>query len=157
MLLHGAPGVGKTATAEAVADVSKKPLFPITCGDLGMEPNEVEANLTEIFRLANVWDCILLLDEAEIFLSPRAKRDDNLQRNALVSNTLLLYLSTSTVIALTQLSSLPPNSRILPGHPIPDNQPSGCTRRGRKIPGPYILTLPTAEQTRHGFTIPDEY
>lgn len=90
MLLHGAPGVGKTATAEAVAYVSNKPLFPITCGDLGIEPKEVEANLTEIFRLANVWDCILLLDEAEIFLSPRAKRDDNLQRNALVSSTLLL-------------------------------------------------------------------
>lgn len=92
MLLHGAPGVGKTATAEAVADVYKKPLFPITCGDLGIEPKEVEANLTEIFRLANVWDCILLLDEAEIFLSPRAKRDDNLQRNALVSSTLFTAL-----------------------------------------------------------------
>lgn len=86
MLLHGAPGVGKTATAEAVADVYKKPLFPITCGDLGIEPKEVETNLNEIFRLANVWDCILLLDEAEIFLSPREKRDDNLQRNALVSS-----------------------------------------------------------------------
>lgn len=92
MLLHGAPGVGKTATAEAVADVYKKPLFPITCGDLGIEPKEVEANLTEIFRLANVWDCILLLDEAEIFLSPRAKRDDNLQRNALVSSTLFFCI-----------------------------------------------------------------
>lgn len=89
MLLHGAPGVGKTATAEAVADVYKKPLFPITCGDLGIEPKEVEANLTEIFRLANVWNCILLLDEAEIFLSPRAKRDDNLQRNTPVSNMFL--------------------------------------------------------------------
>lgn len=89
MLLHGAPGVGKTATAEAVANDYKKPLFPITCGDLGIEPKEVEANLTEIFRLANVWDCILLLDEAEIFLSPRSKRDDNLQRNALVSSMLL--------------------------------------------------------------------
>lgn len=90
LLLHGAPGVGKTATAEAVADVYKKPLFPITCGDLGIEPKEVETNLNEIFRLANVWDCILLLDEAEIFLSPREKRDDNLQRNALVSSMYFL-------------------------------------------------------------------
>lgn len=86
ILLHGAPGVGKTATAEAVADVYKKPLFSITCGDLGIEPREVERNLSEIFRLANVWQCILLLDEAEIFLSPREKKDDNLQRNALVSS-----------------------------------------------------------------------
>lgn len=86
ILLHGAPGVGKTATAEAVSDVYKKPLFSITCGDLGIEPKEVEKNLSEIFRLANVWQCILLLDEAEIFLSPREKKDDNLQRNALVSS-----------------------------------------------------------------------
>lgn len=32
MLLHGAPGVGKTTTAEAVATYFKKPLFHITCG-----------------------------------------------------------------------------------------------------------------------------
>lgn len=86
ILLHGAPGVGKTATAEAVAEIYKKPLFSITCGDLGIEPKEVEKNLSEIFRLANIWQCILLLDEAEIFLSPREKKDDNLQRNALVSS-----------------------------------------------------------------------
>lgn len=87
ILLHGAPGVGKTATAEAVSYAYNKPLFPITCGNLGIEPKAVEDNLTELFRLANLWDCILLLDEAEIFLSPREKRDHNLQRNALVSGT----------------------------------------------------------------------
>ena len=75
MLLHGAPGVGKTATAEAVSYTYHKPLFPITCGDLGIDPQKVEANLSEIFRLANLWDCILLFDEAEIFLSRREKRD----------------------------------------------------------------------------------
>ena len=35
ILLHGAPGVGKTSTAECVADYTRKPLFPITCGDIG--------------------------------------------------------------------------------------------------------------------------
>lgn len=85
ILLHGAPGVGKTATAEAVSLAYDKPLFTITCGNLGAEPETVEEVLTELFKLANLRDCILLLDEAEIFLSPREKRDDNLQRNALVS------------------------------------------------------------------------
>lgn len=82
-LLHGVPGVGKTATAEAVAQEYKKPLFAITCGDLGFEPGAVEKSLTRIFRLANRWDCILLLDEAEIFFTKRSPSD--LQRNALVS------------------------------------------------------------------------
>lgn len=86
IMLHGAPGVGKTATAEAIAAAHRKPLFAITCGDLGIDPREVESTLSEIFRLANLWDCILLLDEAEIFLSRREKKDDNLQRNALVSS-----------------------------------------------------------------------
>jgi ATP-dependent protease Clp ATPase subunit len=82
-LLHGPPGVGKTATAEAVARANKKPLFPITCGDLGFTPDNVERALNDIFRLANIWDCILLLDEADIFLSRREL--NQMERNALVS------------------------------------------------------------------------
>ncbi|KAJ4188855.1 hypothetical protein NW755_006351 [Fusarium falciforme] len=110
ILLHGAPGVGKTATAEAVASAHQKPLFPITCGDLGVDPRQVESTLSEIFRLANLWDCILLLDEAEIFLSRREKKDDNLQRNALVSIFLrtleyypgILFLTTNRVGVLDE-------------------------------------------------------
>lgn len=56
ILLHGAPGVGKTATAEAVAMTHNKPLFVITCGDLGFTPREVESSLSEIFRLAHLWN-----------------------------------------------------------------------------------------------------
>ncbi|KAI4714377.1 hypothetical protein J4E89_000056 [Alternaria sp. Ai002NY15] len=83
ILLHGEPGVGKTATAEAVAQKYEKPLFPITCGDLGFTPEGVEKSLKEFFRLAHLWDCVLLLDEAEVFISQRERSD--LQRNALVS------------------------------------------------------------------------
>lgn len=91
ILLHGVPGVGKTSTAEAVAHAKKKPLFTITCGDLGFSPSEVEASLKEIFRLAHLWDCVLLLDEADVFLSQRSTWD--LKRNALVSGELLGIVS----------------------------------------------------------------
>ncbi|KAM0257726.1 hypothetical protein ACHAQJ_004177 [Trichoderma viride] len=91
ILLHGVPGVGKTATAEAVAQANGKPLFAITCGDLGFTPREVEEELSRIFRLANKWDCVLLLDEADVFL---ARRDTwNLKRNAVVSGSLEFPLS----------------------------------------------------------------
>ena len=83
ILLHGVPGVGKTSTAECVAEKTGKPLFSITCGDLGFSPAEVESSLGEIFRLAHLWDCVLLLDEADVFLAQRTKQD--LKRNALVS------------------------------------------------------------------------
>ncbi len=89
ILLHGVPGVGKTATAEAIAQTNKKPLFVITCGDLGFTPREVEDSLKDIFRLAHLWDCVLLLDEADIFLSRRELGD--LKRNALVSGECLAF------------------------------------------------------------------
>lgn len=103
VLLHGVPGVGKTATAEAVAMEYKKPLFVITCGDLGLTPHEVESSLSNVFRLAHLWDCVLLLDEADVFLSQRSKLD--MKRNALVSVFLrvleyyngLLFLTTNRV------------------------------------------------------------
>jgi hypothetical protein len=83
MLLHGAPGVGKTTTAEGISELFKKPLFQITCGDLGTTAKEVEAELEKNFALASRWDCILLLDEADVFLSARERTD--FQRNGLVS------------------------------------------------------------------------
>ncbi|RYC62787.1 hypothetical protein CHU98_g3424 [Xylaria longipes] len=42
MLLHGGPGTGKTLTAESVAEIAEKPLCPVTCGDIGSKPEEVE-------------------------------------------------------------------------------------------------------------------
>lgn len=48
-----------------------------------MTPTEVETNLQNSFQLAQVWDCVLLLDEADVFLAERSQ--DNIERNALVS------------------------------------------------------------------------
>jgi len=85
ILLHGVPGVGKTATAEAVAQANGKPLFKITCGDIGLTPVQVETSLRAIFRLASIWDCILLMDEVDTFFSQRSKGDSSITKNALVS------------------------------------------------------------------------
>lgn len=83
ILLHGPPGVGKTSTAETIAAYTRRPLYPITCGDLGTTPKEVEESLAKHFSLAHRWGCVLLLDEADVFL---AKRDrDDVVRNGLVS------------------------------------------------------------------------
>ncbi|KAL7915418.1 hypothetical protein GGI35DRAFT_436810 [Trichoderma velutinum] len=103
LLLHGAPGVGKTSTAEGIAELFKKPLFQITCGDLGTTAAEVEKALETNFALANRWDCILLLDEADVFLAARTKED--FVRNGLVAVFLrvmeyyagILFLTTNRV------------------------------------------------------------
>ncbi|KAI0132944.1 P-loop containing nucleoside triphosphate hydrolase protein [Xylariales sp. AK1849] len=103
ILLHGEPGVGKTSTAECVAAFTKRPLFPITCGDIGYEPDEVERNLEKHFTLAHKWGCVMLLDEADVFLAKRSR--DDIKRNGLVSVFLrileyypgILFLTTNRV------------------------------------------------------------
>jgi hypothetical protein len=110
-LLHGPPGVGKTATVEAVAQKYRRPLFAITSGDLGSTPDAVESSLTEIFHLANVWDCILLLDEADVFLEEREKSD--LKRNAVVSGKLLLPVVRVCPMLTSPIESLSPGYGVL--------------------------------------------
>ncbi|KAI1144801.1 hypothetical protein F4825DRAFT_467828 [Nemania diffusa] len=83
MLLHGGPGTGKTLIAESVAEIAEKPLYPVTCGDIGTEPHLVENYLESVLHLGNTWDCVVLLDEADVFLEQRGLED--LRRNALVS------------------------------------------------------------------------
>ncbi|KAJ5214938.1 hypothetical protein N7468_010617 [Penicillium chermesinum] len=100
ILLHGAPGVGKTSTAECVAAHTGRPLFPITCGDLGgTTAQEVEQNLEKFFDMAMKWGCVLLLDEADVFLGERIQ--GNLQQNSLVSVFLRVLEYYSGVLILT--------------------------------------------------------
>ncbi|KAI4619722.1 hypothetical protein J4E83_005577 [Alternaria metachromatica] len=83
MLLHGAPGTGKTFTAEGVAEFAEKPLLRVTCGDVGTDAEVVDRRLRATFQLGKMWDCVVLLDEADVFLEERDMKD--LKRNALVS------------------------------------------------------------------------
>ena len=82
----GPPGVGKTLTAECIADHYERPLYSVTSGDIGTDPHSIEDRLHQIFTYAVNWNAVLLLDEADVFL---AERDlENLDRNALVSGEL---------------------------------------------------------------------
>lgn len=86
MLLNGPPGVGKTLTAESVAEEMQVPLYTLTAGDLGHDPSSVEKKLTRVFSLAKCWNAVVLLDEADVFLEKR--RIEDLVRNELVSSKL---------------------------------------------------------------------
>ncbi|KAL9625862.1 MAG: hypothetical protein Q9160_000182 [Pyrenula sp. 1 TL-2023] len=82
-LLHGPPGLGKTLTAESVADHVEQPLYSISSGDLGVNAATVEKTLSNALLLAERWSAVLLIDEADVFLTRRS--DNDLRRNALVS------------------------------------------------------------------------
>ncbi|KAL4724762.1 hypothetical protein ACLX1H_008208 [Fusarium chlamydosporum] len=83
MLLHGGPGTGKTLTAESVAEIAKRPLYRVTCGDIGTKAEDVEKYLEVVLYLGKTWGCVVLLDEADVFLEQRSLV--NIERNALVS------------------------------------------------------------------------
>ncbi|KAF2262485.1 hypothetical protein CC78DRAFT_467929 [Lojkania enalia] len=102
-LLHGKPGVGKTYTAECIAEFTKRPLLSLTCTDIGTNPMTIEAKLAYWFKLAKHWGAILLIDEADIYMEQRVTRD--LERNNLVAGFLrameyyqgILFLTTNRV------------------------------------------------------------
>ncbi|KAF5689154.1 AAA family [Fusarium denticulatum] len=100
--VSGPPGVGKTLTAEAIAETHRRPLYVVPVGQIGVDPVHVENILTNAFKIAGRWKAVLLLDEADVFVS---QRSDNPQVNALVSMFLrelerfdgILFLTTNRV------------------------------------------------------------
>ncbi|KAI0000100.1 hypothetical protein F4779DRAFT_622600 [Xylariaceae sp. FL0662B] len=108
ILLHGPPGSGKTSTAETIAAYTGRPLYTLTCGDLGLTPKDVEKALESHTRRADKWGCVLLLDEADVFLMKREWKD--MARNALVAVFLrqleyyagILFLTTNRVGVLDE-------------------------------------------------------
>ncbi|CZR60683.1 uncharacterized protein PAC_10579 [Phialocephala subalpina] len=98
-LLHGEPGVGKTLTAESVADYTQRPLYTISSGDLGVDAEAVERKLLDALELAAHWNAIVLIDEADVFLEQRSNHD--LTRNGLVSVFLRLLEYYEGIMILT--------------------------------------------------------
>lgn len=99
MLLHGGPGTGKTLTAESVAEMAEMPLYRVTCGDIGINAEAVEKYLNTVLYLGKMWNCVLLLDEADVFLEERSMSD--LKRNSLVSVFLRILEYYDGILILT--------------------------------------------------------
>jgi len=76
-------GAGKTYTAEAVSERARVPLYQVSAGMLGIGAAEVEKKLQHALDLCKMWNAMLLIDEADVFLGSRSRSD--LARNELVS------------------------------------------------------------------------
>lgn len=81
----GSPGLGKTLTAEVYAEVIERPLYSIHAGALGTNADDIEKNLRTILTRAKRWNCVLLLDEADVFVMQRGA---SLTQNAIVAEFL---------------------------------------------------------------------
>lgn len=98
-LLDGAPGTGKTLTAEATAECLQRVLYKVSLGELGTDVSRLEQVLNRVLTVAARWDAILLIDEADVFLEKRTA--ENIHRNALVAVFLRLLEYYEGVLFLT--------------------------------------------------------
>ncbi|PHS29652.1 MAG: AAA family ATPase [Methylophaga sp.] len=100
ILCKGIPGVGKTLTAEVYSEIIERPLYLLHSGSLGTTAKDIEENLRIVFSRSERWDCVLLLDEADVFI---VRRNDNIEQNAIVAEFLrtmeyfngLLFMTTN--------------------------------------------------------------
>ncbi|KAI8635234.1 P-loop containing nucleoside triphosphate hydrolase protein [Xylariaceae sp. FL1651] len=105
VLLHGTPGSGKTLTAEVAAEASKKALVATSVGELNSASNILsgsqafEKELKKCLQYATIWQAVVLLDEADIFLE--ARTDNSSDRNALVATFLKELEYFSGIVFLT--------------------------------------------------------
>ncbi len=73
-----------TTKVQIVAETMRAPLYTVSAGELGTAPDRVEKRLSDILEMATIWNAILLIDEADIFMEQRSAND--LKRNELVSS-----------------------------------------------------------------------
>jgi hypothetical protein len=66
----------------------KRPLYTVSCNDLGSAGQIAEVQISAALSLATKWNAIVLMDEADVFMAERSLND--LPRNEMVSGTRLL-------------------------------------------------------------------
>ncbi|KAI1191752.1 P-loop containing nucleoside triphosphate hydrolase protein [Nemania serpens] len=111
ILLHGNPGSGKTLTAEVASEASKKALVATSVGELNQSSSLLsgsrgfERELRTILQYATIWQAVVLLDEADVFLE--ARTHDSSNRNALVATFLkeLEYFSGIVFLTTNRINS----------------------------------------------------
>ncbi|KAK4172396.1 P-loop containing nucleoside triphosphate hydrolase protein [Triangularia setosa] len=98
-VLHGPPGTGKTRTAEAIAETTKKPLLLFPTGELGSDLKSIQLELRRLVRYGTAWKAILLIDEADVVLESRQVDGHvSLERNALVAGKKSFLFNSAVIV-----------------------------------------------------------
>lgn len=98
ILAKGPAGTGKTLTAEVYAEEKRRPLYEVQSGQIGVEPEEIENNLTAILNRSIRLNMPLLINEADVFIQ---KRGSDMHQNAVVSVFLRLLEYHEGLVFLT--------------------------------------------------------
>ncbi len=103
LLFAGAPGTGKTMTAEAIAKEIGKPLMVVNYAQLeNMWVGETEKNIESVFKAAEEKDAVLFFDEADAVFhrrgmttAPWTNRDVNVLLHHLEESGGIVVLATN--------------------------------------------------------------
>ncbi|PVH92914.1 P-loop containing nucleoside triphosphate hydrolase protein [Periconia macrospinosa] len=143
ILLCGPPGVGKTLTAEAIAERARVPLYILSAGELGSTPADFEKALKNALMCSQIWGAMLLLDEADVFLEARSS--NSLERNELVAIFLrqLEYYQGLLFLTTNRISTIDPAFRSRIDLVIPYKDLDSSARK--QVWRNFINRLPPAE------------
>lgn len=98
ILAVGETGTGKTSTAEVYSEQNHKFLYILQADELGVYGHKIEEKLTIILNRIQKWNTVLLIDEADIFLS---QRGGDLEKSIIVGIFLRLLEYFEGIIFLT--------------------------------------------------------
>ncbi len=98
ILAKGPAGTGKTLTAEVYAEHKQRPLYEVQSGQIGVEPEDIEANLKAILNRSVRLRMPLLINEADVFIQSRGR---DLKQAAVVSVFLRLLEYHNGLVFLT--------------------------------------------------------
>lgn len=160
MLLHGGPGTGKTLTAESIAEMQERPLYRVTCGDIGIEPKEVEEYLGHVLELGKTWGCGMCLTGntqyqfyTNIYRSGSSRRGRRFSRRTFFHRPKAqcnhFQYPSQTPYSKHQdpnFNSLSPSTRILRWNPHPNDKPRRQLRRSLQVTHPPGARLPQAQR-----------
>lgn len=97
VLCKGVPGVGKTLTAEIVAETLKRPMYTVDASSI-LGGGSVRAAMARAFDRVRRWDGVLLLDEADVVIG---QRGNDLNRNKVTAELLRALESFERLAFLT--------------------------------------------------------
>lgn len=98
VLCSGAPGTGKTLTAEVFAETIERPLYVVASSQLGTDAGELEKELKLVLDRASRLGAIMLLDECDVYIRSRG---DDLIQNSIVGCFLRILEYFSGVMFMT--------------------------------------------------------
>lgn len=82
--------MGKTLTVECLAQELGRSLLTLTVADMGTDETRIEPILSDWLDLAQQWNAVVLIDEADMYLGKRQKKKE-LARNAMVATFLRAF------------------------------------------------------------------